>query len=260
VLYVVQGDLHSIERIDSKVELMIAPVHGCPVYNFKPRITFGNDLLLPVSLYGIQIPPGLSPSGVPAPNFVTPAVMVSMLRTPQSHHRTGLGVTHGLTTADFAVSFSNMAQQWRQIREGRSAPFWQFYGGDVYLDVTITVYVLDGDRPQPKDDLSSRLFAVIMGHELLHVLDEIEIISKWMPSNVVRDDMVLKYLSNAQPVDDAMFRSWFQGNGFSNWLKDGIWAPEHNRRGALRDSPAQYRLLQHQIDDLRIKMTNRPSP
>jgi hypothetical protein len=35
-------------------------------------------------------------------------------------------------------------------------PFWQFYGGDVYLDLTITVSILDGDRPQPNDDLSRR--------------------------------------------------------------------------------------------------------
>ena len=239
---------------------MTLPVHACPIYNFKPRIRFGNDLLLPASLYGIRIPHGLSPSDVPAPNFVSPAVMVSMLHAPQSHHRTGLGVTHGLTTADFAVSFPNIAQQWRQIRNGRSALFWQFYGGDVYLDVTITIYVLEGDRPQPNDDLSRRLFAIIMEHELLHVLDEIDIVSRWMPTNVYRDDMVLKYLSNAEPVDNAMFHSWFKGNGFSNWLRGGFWAPEHARRGGVRDSPAQYALLQRQIDDLRIEMINRPSP
>ena len=239
---------------------MILPVHGCPVYDFKPRLTFGNDSLLPVSLYGIRIPHGLSPSDVRSPNFVSPAVMVSMLRAPQSHHGTGLGVTHGLTTADFKVSFADFAQQWRQIRNGRSAPFWQFYGGDVYLDLTITVHVLEGDRPQPKDDLSSRLFAIIMEHELLHVADEIDIINKWVPANLYRDDMVLKYLTNAQPVDDAMFRSWFQGDGFSKWLNDGFWALEHTRRGRVRDSPAQYAQLQSQIDDLRIKMINRPSP
>jgi hypothetical protein len=236
---------------------MILPPHGCPVYNFKPRISFGNDLLLPASLYGIRIPAGLSPSGIPAPDFVSPAAMVSKLTALQSHNQTGLRVTHGLTTAEFGVSFPNVTQQWRPV-PGRSAPFWQFYGGDVYLDLTITVYVLEGDRPQPNDDLSRRLFAIIMEHELLHVLDEIEIVSKWMPTNLYRDNMVLKYLSNAEPVDNAMFQSWFKGNGFSDWLKSGFWAPEHARRGDLRDSSAQYTALQRQIDDLRIKMVNRP--
>lgn len=238
---------------------MILPVHGCPVYNLKPRITYGNDTVLPASRYAIQVPHGLSPSDVREPTFVDPATMVSMLHASQSRHGTGLGVTHGLTTADFKVSFPDFAHQWRQIRNGRSAPFWQFYGGDVYLDLTITVYVLEGDRPRPKDDLSARLFAIIVEHELLHVADEIDIVSTWMPANLGRDDMVLKYLTNAQPVDDAMFHSWFQGDGLSKWLRDGFWAPEHSRRGGLRDAPAQYAQLQRQIDDLRIKMINRPS-
>jgi len=239
---------------------MVLPAHGCPVYNFKPRITLGNDLLLPASLYGIRIPPGLSPSGIPAPNFVTPAVMVSMLKDPQSHHQTGLHVVHGLTTSEFGASFANIAQQWRQVPKGSSAPFWQFYGGDVYLDLTITVSVLEGDRPQPNDDLSRRIFAIIMEHELLHVLDEIEIVRTWMPTKLPADNMVLKYLTNAEPVDNAMFQSWFKGSGFSDWLKGGFWAPEHVRRGSLRDSPAQRAALEDQINDLRIKMVNRPSP
>jgi hypothetical protein len=233
---------------------------GCPVYAFKPFISFGNDLLLPAALYGIKVPPGLSPSSVPAPDFISPSAMVSLLRqAPGGGHGRGLGVTHGLTTADFAIRFPNFAQQWRQVRTAATVPFWQFQGGDVYLDVTITVYVLEGDRPQVDDDLTLELFAIIMGHELLHVLDEIDIVKNWMAPQAYRDDKVLKYLSNAEPVDNAMFQSWFRGDGFSNWLKDGLWAPEHNRRGGLRDAPQQYAALQRQIDDVRIRMTNRPS-
>ena len=228
--------------------------------NFKPRITFGNDKLLHASSYGIKIPAGLHATAVREPNYVDSARMVSMRKDPQSHHPTSLGVTHGLTVTDFAVSFANMTSQWRQIQKGGSAPFWQFNGGDVYLDITITVYVLEGDRPQTNDALSRQLFAIIMGHELLHVLDEIDIVSNFMPSNVNSDDKVRKYLTDAEPVDDSMFRSWFMSDGFRNWLKDGLWAPEHNRRGGNRDSSTQYALLQRQIDDIRIKMINRPSP
>jgi hypothetical protein len=46
---------------------------------------------------------------------------------------------------------------------------------------------------------------------------------------------------------------------FQSWLKDGLWAPEHNRRDSVRDAPHQYTALQRQIDDIRIQMTNRPS-
>jgi hypothetical protein len=185
--------------------------------------------------------------------------MVSMLHAQRNGQGGGLGVVHGLTTADFSVRFSNILQQWKQVRTG-SVPFWQFQGGDVYFDVTITVYVLEGDRPRLNDPISDRIFAIIVEHELLHVLDEIDIVSKWMPSRAYQDDKVKKYLTNAEPVDDSMFRNWFQGPGLGNWLKDGLWALEHNQRAGVRDAPAQYGILQRQIDKLRIQATNQPSP
>jgi len=156
--------------------------------------------------------------------------------------------------------FPNLAQQWREVRTSAAVPSWQFQGGDVFFDATITVYVLDGDRPQPNDDLGRQLFAIIMEHELLHVLDEIDIVSRWMAPEAYRDDKVLRYLSNAQLVDNAMFQSWFRGSGFSNWLRDGLWVPEHNRRGSIRDAAHQYGVLQRQIDAIRIQITNHPSP
>jgi hypothetical protein len=239
---------------------MLQQLSGCPVYQFKPRITFGNDVLLPGDRYGIRIPAGLSPSSVPAPEFVDPTTMVSLLREAGGGHGSGLGITHGLTKTEFAVTFANPAHQWRQARTGAAVPFWQFQGGDVFFDTTITVYVLEGDRPDPNDELTVRLFAIIMEHELLHVLDEIDIVTRWIAAEAYKDDKVLRYLSNAEPVDYAMFQHWFQGSGFSNWLKDGLWAPEHNRRGSIRDAAHQYAALQSQIDDIRIKMTNRVSP
>ena len=240
--------------------MVLPSTRGCPIYEFKPRVSFGNDLLLPAGYYGIRVPAGLSQSSVPAPNFVNPATMVSLLQSPGHGHGRGLGVTHGLTTTEFAVCFSNFARQWRQVNTSASVPSWQFQGGDVFFEVTITVYVLEGDSPQPNDDLSRQLFAIIMEHELLHVLDEIDIVNRWMAPQTYQDNMVLRYLSNAGPVDNAMFQSWFRGRGFSNWLKDGLWTPEHNRRGGVRDAPNQYATLQRKIDDIRIQMTNRPSP
>jgi hypothetical protein len=228
-------------------------------YQFKPRISFTNDKLLPASMYGIRLPAGLPATSAPAPNFVDPTTMVSLLRSSSGGHGRGLGVTHGLTTTEFAVTFPNPAQQWREVSTGTAVPRWQFQGGDVFFDATITVYVLEGDRPQPNDDLSRRLFAIIMEHELLHVLDEIDIVSRWMAPEASKDEKVVKYLSNAEPVDNAMFQSWFRGSGFSDWLKNGPWVAEHNRRGSIRDAAHQYAALQRQIDDIRIKMTNRPS-
>src|SRR5262245_683364 len=227
-------------------------------YQFKPRISFRNNQLLSAPMYGVRLPAGLPSTSAPAPNFVDPTTMVSLLRSASGGHGRGLGVTHGLTTTEFAVTFSNAAQQWRQVTTGTAVPRWQFQGGDVFFDTTITVYVLEGDRPQTNDDLSRRLFAIIMEHELLHVLDEIDIVSRWMAPEADRDEKVVKYLANAEPVDNSMFNSWFRGTGFSEWLK-GLWAPEHNRRGGVRDAAHQYAALQRQIDDIRIRITNRPS-
>lgn len=240
--------------------MVLQQLSGCPVYQFKPRISFGNDLLLPAGMYNIRVPSGFSSASVPAPNFIDPTTMISLLQSADRDHGRGLGVTHGLTTTEFSVTFPNLAQQWRQVRTGAAFPFWQFQGGDVFFDTKITIYVLEGDRPQVNDDLSRQLFAIIMEHELLHVLDEIDIVSRWMAPEAYKDDKVLRYLSNAEPVDNAMFQSWFRGSGFSNWLRDGLWVPEHNRRGSGRDSAHQYNALQRQIDDIRIQMTNRPSP
>ena len=235
---------------------MLQQLSGCPVYDFKPRISFGKGVM-PAAMYGLKIPPGLPTTSVPAPEFISPERMVALLKSAAGGHGNGLGVVHGLTVTEFVVTFPN-STQWRQV--GTTFPKWQFQGGDVVFDATINVYVLEGDRPQPNDDLSRQLFAIIMEHELLHVLDEIDIVSRWMAPEAAKDDKVLKYLSNAEPVDAGMFQSWFKGSGFSNWLKDGIWAPEHNRRGTIRDAASQYAALQRQIDDIRIKMTNRPSP
>lgn len=235
--------------------MVLQQLSGCPVYQFTPRITFGNGVT-PAATYGLKVPPGLPSTSVPAPDFVDPAKMVSLRSQAVGGHGTGLGVVHGLTVTEFAVTFPK-ATQWRQV--GTKFPSWQFQGGDVFFEAKIRVYVLEGDRPQADDDLTRQLFAIIMEHELLHVLDEIDIVTRWMPPEAYKDDKVLKYLSNAAPVDDGMYKSWFKGDGFSNWLKDGLWVPEHNRRGTIRDASSQYAALQRQIDDIRIQLTNRPS-
>src|SRR4029453_12540553 len=34
--------------------IVLQTLSGCPVYQFKPRISFGNDLLLPAAMYGVR--------------------------------------------------------------------------------------------------------------------------------------------------------------------------------------------------------------
>jgi hypothetical protein len=239
--------------------MVLPQLGGCPAYQFKPRISYTNNQL-PPGTYGIQAPPGLSSASVREATFIDYPTMLSKLQSEPGGHGDRIGIVHGLTVTEFAVKFPNPSQQWRQVRTGAALPSWQFQGGDVLFDITITIYVFDADRPQAGDDRTRQIFAIILEHELLHVLDEIDIVSRWMAPEAYKDDKVLRYLTNAQPVDDAMFRSWFQGDGFSKWLQNGLWAPEHNRRKDIRDTAHEYAALQSRIDDLRADITNHPPP
>jgi hypothetical protein len=238
---------------------MLELLRGCPVWEFEPRIGFGKHVRLDAQKYGIKLPSGL-PEELPEPQFIEPARMVAMLHEQQGGAGGGLSVVHGLTVArDFAVSFQNPARQWRKYLRNNAPPVWQFQGGVVYIDITIDIFILEGDRPSPGDALSGRIFAIIMEHELLHVLDEIDIVTTFLPARLAQDGKVRRYLSDAMPVDEVTFRNFFQTSRFSDWLKND-WADEHNRRQALRDAPAEYAKLQQQIDDIRVQMINRPAP
>ena len=237
---------------------MSAPRAICPRYAFKPNIRHGQDLLLPASLFRITVPPGLSSFDVRTPHYISPTDMINRLRQPRSTHSGSLGVVHGLTVAALSVQFSNLTQQWRQVGGSGGRRQWQFQGGDVLLNLDLEVFVLEGDRPQPNDPESVQIFAIIMSHELLHVADEIDIVTNWLPSRLYADRFVQRHLSNAQPIDDGMYQRWFVGSEFQNWVHNSLWAPEHNRRGNRRDAPAEYRQLNNAIDQLRITQINRP--
>src|SRR2546426_9186322 len=56
------------------------------------------------------------------------------------------------------------------------------------------------------------------------------IVSRFMPTAALRDQYVQQYLCQGKEADDSMYRQWFASTGFQNWLHDGIWLPERNRR------------------------------
>lgn len=234
-------------------------VMGCPVTHFRPRISFVNELLLPARLFNIQVPPGLSESSVVQPIYVTPQRMIELLKSRGSHHSGGgLGVVHGLTTAEFSLRFPHVTTQWQRVRVGSSTDWMQYRGGDVYFDVSIAVYVLEGDRPASGDRESEQIFSIIVSHELLHVWDEIDLVKTWLPANISGDRMVRDYLADARPMAARAYEHWITDGHLSDWVRDGLWVPEHNRRGGQRDAPQQYAALQRQIDALRVRQINRP--
>lgn len=232
-------------------------VPRCPVFEFRPRISHDSGTRLDAEAYGIQLPGGLAAEHVREPTFVSPERMVSLLRSERGGGNS-LGVVHGLTRADFSLRFSDLDRQWRLLDVGCSSPAWVFQGGDIYLETSIDVFVLEGDRPRRNDAVSRQIFAIIMEHELEHVADEIDIVSRWMPSNAYRDRLVRRYLTDAQPLSERTFSHWFRTEHFEEWLKSGLWAPEHNRRQSEKDSPENYAALQDRIDRLRVQQVNRP--
>jgi len=152
-------------------------------------------------------------------------------------------VIAGLTTAEFSLHFANPSLQWRQVRSGGALTRWQFQGGKVSLNVLISVYVAEGFQSY------NQALAVILEHELLHVQDEIDIVSRFMPMAALRDQYVQRYLVEGREVDDPMYRRWFAGTGFQEWVHDSVWVPEHNRRGQMRDSGAEWESFRKRIDE-----------
>ena len=208
-----------------------------PDVEFRPNVTWRNDLLWPAALYGARVPHGLPETWVRAPLYVTAAEMQRL--SPSSTIR----VVAGLTTAEFSVRFADVQQQWRTV-PGGGGQRWQFQGGVVYWDLGMALYVVEGFRD------FERILVTIMEHELLHVLDERGIVTDYMTAQARQDQYVRRYLLEGAPVDDAMFRNWFQGTGFQDWIKNGIWVPEHNRRATQRDSGPEWERYRERIDSL----------
>jgi hypothetical protein len=204
-----------------------------PDVRFEPRVSYRNELLLPLNLYpAFRVPPGIT---VHAPIFVSAQQMQRLAPADT------IKVVAGLTKTEFSLRFPDFVKQWRQVRSG-SAARWQFQGGVVGLDAAITLYMAEGFQQDP------RIFAMIMEHELLHVRDEVDLITRYAPAEARRDQYVQRYLIDGREVDDSMFQTWFRGKGFEQWIHDGIWAPEHNRRGRARDSGTEWDRYRENID------------
>jgi len=153
-------------------------------------------------------------------------------------------VIAGLTVTEFSLKFTDRSQ-WTQVRLGGPITRWQFTGGAVLLDILISVYVAEGFKSFKKT------VATILEHEFLHVQDEIDVVTNFMPPAALEDEYVDKYLTRGQDLDDSMYNHWFiTGTGFSDLVRDGVWVPEHNKRADARDSGSQWESYRNRIDEL----------
>lgn len=228
-----------------------------PAFEIKSRIVHANTVIVPKARYPIKPPSGLTASDLRLPKFVRREDMMKLLSGTQKNNPSKLASVHGLVTAEFAVIFPAGDKQWQRSPLAQNRVSWRFQGGDVVLEATITVHVLEDDRPLDKDRLSQKLFAVIWEHELLHVLDDIEIIRDWLPRQVREDEWSRKYLVDAQELPDSTFDHYIRKDNLTSWFRDGPWLTERNRRAGIRDSPAHYAHLSDEINTIRSQMINR---
>lgn len=242
---------------------------------FRPTIDWpNNDLLLPAKLFNVKVPAGLSSFDVRDPNFVDVTKMTQLAKEGRTVPAS-LSIINGLVTADLKVRFSNPSAQWRRsslpaAKDLNRGPFqYQFAGGDVFLDLVVGIHVLNSVEYDPDDDLSVQIFARIYEHELLHVADHLDLVNNWLPSHLNPDPDVARYLVRSEPYIygtpsmvaaqvDREFQT-FVGNTIQVAIFN-VWGREANRRQALRDAPAQYKIVQDKVDDLRIRQINRPHP
>ena len=243
---------------------------------FRPNIEWpNNDLLLPAEWFDAKIPAGLSSSYVRAPNFVDVTTMMKLAKDDGTFASGGLKMTNGLVTADLKVRFANPLSQWRRTslstaNDPNRGPFqYRFAGGDVFLDLFLGIYLLKSVEYDPDDDLSVQIFARLYEHELLHVVDEVELVNNWLIPHLNSDPDVARYLVRGEPYVygtpsmvatqiDSDFQT-FIGNTIQVAIFN-VWATESNRREKLRDAPAEYKKVQDKVDDLRARQINRPHP
>jgi hypothetical protein len=225
-----------------------------PAVQFQARVShFDKELVRAGEWSGIRYPPGLSKA--PVPEWISVEAM-KKLQGPSMKAHTGLSGAFGLTDAVFSLSFANFKQQWRQI-SSRNPIFWQFQGGVIYLDLTITVYLDAGWRPHAKSSKEATQIArLMMEHELLHVKDEIDIVTNYMPVQAPKDKYVHDYLMQGKQVDHGMFMHWFyasdplHGSHFEKWVHDSVWLPEHEKRIQKRDSGPDWVRCRQSVDAL----------
>lgn len=228
-----------------------------PAFEIRSRIVHANKVIVPKARYPIRPPNGLTATDLRLPKFVRREDMMKLLSGTQKNNPSQLASVHGLVTAEFSVIFPDIDRQWQRSIAAQNRVSWRFQGGDVVLEATITVHVLEEDRPLDKDRLSRKLFAVIWEHELLHVLDDIEIVRDWLPGQVSEDEWTRKYLAEAQELPDPTFDHYLRKGNLTSWFRDGPWLAERNRRAGIRDSAANYAHVSDAINAIRSEMINR---
>ncbi len=235
---------------------------------YTPRIHWAdNKLLLDAKKYKVKVPTALKEEQVRTPNFVDVTVMSTKLKERVvGSEGGGLSLVNGLVTRNLEIHFSDPATQWKRLSTSSTGPgAFQFQGGEITMDLSLAIYVLDHLKPDPKDVISGKIFAVIYGHELLHVLDENDTVRNWLPSQLTGDkdisDLLTKPYTYGRSSDSitVLEREFhdFMRRRIETRVFNHYWAPKTNERKGVRDAPAEYAKVQDEVDTLRASYTIR---
>lgn len=174
---------------------------------FTARIVYQNQSPLPADLRRrVTVPAGVN-ARLPIFRSLAAIVHVQQARGQRFNYPHGGNLSHfavGFTDTDLTVSFTNLAGSWR--REG---DYWQFCGGEIVLTCSIGVYVDERANTAAR----RRCLGMILTHELLHVRDEIDIVSNWLPRQALTDAFVRANLSREARVPAVQFDTRIRGTG-----------------------------------------------
>lgn len=245
--------------------------------NMQTEIVFevkwpSNGFMLRTSQYNISVPNGVPNSALRLPNYVDVPGMSAALRSGSTLAQSGggqLGTVNGLVTSQITLRFADTHRQWksRPLGAANMGPVeFTFQGGKVHIDLSLGIYVLNTAKPLPGDKISEQIFSVVYSHELLHVLDNVEMLDKWFLPLLKQNRAVDEYLMQKKPfvfgrtVDPSQKLAAEFPAFITNKIETeahNLWAVEANRRQAIRDAPAEYRKVQSKVDDLRSSRTIR---
>lgn len=110
----------------------------------------------------------------------------------------------GYTDTDLAVSFSNFGSSWR-----RDGDIWRFAGGEILLTLSVGVHVDERANAAGR----RRCLELILEHELLHVRDEIDIVTNWLPAQALADAFVRANVSADARIPANDFDARIRGTG-----------------------------------------------
>lgn len=215
---------------------------------FTPRITYDNPATMSAVAKGIRVPPGLADT-IPEPIFGNRARFDALLKA-ENGGQADRKLTFGLVTANVAVSFAEPATQWVK-GDYRGTPWWRFQGGTIYVDLRLGLYIYDHFKTKAGDDCTFKVLARLVEHELLHIADELDIVTNWFPDAVKKDASVWQYLQEG--MDDSTYQKWFVSEPyFAKRLRNDIWNEEHIRRIEARDSAKEYDDIEDEVRKLQM--------